>query len=90
MSHIGSVMTRSELGDKRCFWSMRIYEHLKRRGMSSSTLAHDLGMTRQSVCKTISGRSHSARVLDALRAAGVPEKYLFDPRRVEAAGKEAA
>lgn len=80
MNGMGSVVTRSELGDKRCYWSMRIYEHLKRQGKSSVTLAHELGMTRQSVCKTISGRCHSTRVLDALRAAGVPEGYLFDPR----------
>lgn len=76
----GSVITRQELGYKRCFWSMRIYEHLKRRGMSASTVACDLGMTPQAVSQTINGRRHSARVLDALRAAGVPEKYLFDPR----------
>ena len=86
----GSVITRQELGYKRCFWSMRIYEHLKRHGMSASTIAHGLGITSQAVSQTINGKRHSPRVLDALRAAGVPEKYLFDPRRMERAGKEAA
>lgn len=86
----GSVITRQELGYKRCFWSMRIYEHLKRHGMSASTIAHGLGITSQAVSQTINGKRHSLRVLDALRAAGVPEKYLFDPRRMERTGKEAA
>ena len=53
-------------------------------------VAYELGISRASVSATILGKNHSARVLDALRSAGVPEKYLFDPRRVEAAGKEAA
>ena len=44
----------------------------------------------EAVSATILGKNHSERVLNALRSAGVPEKYLFDPRRVEAAGKEAA
>lgn len=87
---VGSAMTRSELGDKRCFWSMRIYEHLKRQGKSATTLALELGVTPQSVTQTIRGKAHSARVLDALRKTGVPERFLFDPRRMEAAGKEAA
>ena len=66
----GSVITRQELGYKRCFWSMRIYEHLKRHGMSASTIAHGLGITSQAVSQTINGKRHSLRVLDALRAAG--------------------
>lgn len=78
----GSVITRQELGYKRSFWSMRIYEHLKRQGSSASSIASSLNMTPQAVSQTINGKRHSARVLDALREAGVPEKYLFDPRLV--------
>lgn len=83
----GSSITRSELGDKRCFWSMRIYEHLKRNGISPASIAHKLGITPQAVTQTIRGKSHSKRVLEALREEGVPERFLFDPRRQE---KEAA
>lgn len=79
---VGSVITRQELGYKRCFWSMRIYECLKRQGMSASTVAFTLGITPQAVSQTINGKRHSAKVLDALRNVGVPEKYLFDPRRL--------
>ena len=86
----GSVITRQELGYKRCFWSMRIYEHLKRHGMSASPIAHGLGITSQAVSQPINGKRHSTRILDALRAAGGPEKYLFDPLRKEGARKEEA
>ena len=81
---------RKELSEWRCFYSMRIHEALRRNGMSAAVVAYELGISRASVSATILGKNHSARVLDALRSAGVPEKYLFDPRRVEAAEKEAA
>ena len=81
---------RKELSERRCFYSMRIHEALRRNGMSAAVVAYELGISRASVSDTILGKNHSARVLDALRSAGVPEKYLFDPRRVEAAEKEAA
>ena len=81
---------RKELSERRCFYSMRIPEALRRTGRSAAVVAYELGISRASVSATILGKNHSARVLDALRSAGVPEKYLFDPRRVEAAGKEAA
>ena len=77
---------RKELSERRCFYSMRIHEALRRNGRSAAVVAYELGISRASVSATILGKNHSARVLDA----GVPEKYLFDPRRVEAAGKEAA
>ena len=81
---------RKELSERRCFYSRRIQEALRRNGMRAAVVAYELGISRASVSATILGKNHSARVLDALRSAGVPEKYLFDPRRVEAAGKEAA
>ena len=73
---------RKELSERRCFYSMRIHEALRRNGMSAAVVAYELGISRASVSATILGKNHSARVLDALRSAGVPEKYLFDPRRV--------
>ena len=78
----GSTNTRMWCGSQRCFYSMRIYETLKRNGMSATTIAHDLGISRQAVSRVISGGGHSERVLNALRSIGVPEKYIFDPRRV--------
>ena len=33
------------------------------------------------VADTLNGFRHSPRVLDALRSFGVPERFLFDPRR---------
>ena len=80
---------RAELGSKRCFYSMRIHEALRRNGRSAAVVAYEIGVSREGMA-SILGKNHSERVLNALRSAGVPEKYLFDPRRVEAAGKEAA
>lgn len=53
-------------------------------------MADELGISESAVCATVRGYNHSERVLDALRAAGVPEKYLFDPRRMAPVRKEAA
>ena len=78
------VSRRKELGALRCFWSMRIYEALRRNGRSAALVAAELGISRVSVSSTILGKNHSPRVLDALRAAGVPERYLFDPRNADA------
>ena len=76
---------RKHLGEQRCFWSMRIYEALRRNGRSAAVIAYELGVSRSAVSATILGKRHSPRILDALRDAGVPEKYLFDPRKVNAA-----
>jgi transcriptional regulator with XRE-family HTH domain len=48
-------------------------------------LANIAGVTKTAVSRTLNGLQHSPAVLDALRSIGVPEKYLFDPRKVEAA-----
>lgn len=85
-----NVITRAKLGEQRCFWSMRIHEALRRNGLSATVIAYELGISRSAVYATILGKNHSFRILDALRDAGVPEKYLFDPRRAGAAGREAA
>ena len=81
---------RKRLGEKRCFYAMRIHEALRRNRRSAATVAYELGISRTAVSSTILGKNHSPRVLDALRAAGVPEKYLFDPRRMEQPRKDAA
>ena len=84
------TLVRARIGERRCFYSMRIHEALRRNGRTATVIAYELKVSLSAVSATILGKNHSARVLDALRSAGVPEKYLFDPRRVEAAGKEAA
>ena len=38
-------------------------------------------LQKQAVYATVNGLNHSARVLDALRDLGVPERLLFDPRK---------
>ena len=75
-----NIIIRSKLGEQRCFWSLRIHEALRRNGRSAAVIAYELGVSQSAVSATILGKNHSPRVLDALRAAGVPEKYLFDPR----------
>lgn len=76
-----SACTRAQLGQMRCYWSMRIYEALRHNGCSAATIAAELGLSQSAVSATILGKNHSERILDALRRAGVPEEYLFDPRK---------
>lgn len=83
-----NVSFKEKLGEQRCFWSMRIHESLRRNGVSAAIIAFELGISRASVSATILGKNHSARVLDALRKYGVPEKYLFDPYRVDLGEEE--
>lgn len=76
-----NAIMRAKLGEQRCFWSLRIHEALRRNGRSAAVIAYELGVSQAAVSATILGKNHSPRILDALRGAGVPEKYLFDPRR---------
>lgn len=76
----GTLMTRAKCGERRCYYSLRIHEALRRNGKSAKEIAQELGISEPAVSVTISGKHHSERILNALRGAGVPEKYLFDPR----------
>lgn len=76
----GSLFYRAACGQKRCRAVFRIHEALARRGLRSSDLARSLGISTSAFSQTLTGKQHSKRVLDALREAGVPEKYLYDPR----------
>lgn len=78
----GSLFFRAACGQKRCRAVFRIHEALAERGLKSVDLARALGISTSAMSQTLTGKQHSARVLDALRDAGVPEKYLYDPRRV--------
>ena len=77
------TLVRARIGERRCFYSMRTHEALRRNGRTETVIAYELKVTRSAVSATILGKNHSARILDALRDAGVPEKYLFDPRYPE-------
>ena len=77
----GSLLSSAACGQKRARAVYRIHEALARRGLKSCDLARDLGISTSAMSQTLTGKHHSRRVLDALREAGVPEKYLFDPRR---------
>lgn len=73
---------RQLLGARRGRMRFRIREALDLNNTSAKQVAKSLGISHQAVLRTIQGHCHSERVLNALRAAGVPERYLFDPRRV--------
>ena len=53
---------RAELGSKRCFYSMRIHEALRRNGRSAAVVAYEIGVSREAVSATILGKNHSERV----------------------------
>lgn len=77
-------------GAKRSEVSYLIYEILKRKGLTGQLLANQLGISRQSVCRTINGITHSSRILDALRSTGIPEELLFDPKKTKVTDTELA
>lgn len=85
-----NVELNRRCGTERARMRWRIREELDRRGLCFKSLAAQIGVCHQAVAKTVSGMIHSERVLEALREIGVPEKYLFDPRRVELKDREAA
>lgn len=70
-----------ELGLARNGVRRRIQEHLDSIGTNMAGVATELGVHRSLVANTVAGASHNGRVLDKLRELGVPEHYLFDPRR---------
>ena len=72
-------MSRAECAQRRYKARYKIRELLDSRDLSMREIARRIGVSGEAVSATIRGRMHSAKVLDALREAGVPEKYLFDP-----------
>ena len=73
---------RRELGAKRAAVAHLLTHEVRRRKYNNSALARELGITNEAVRRVINGLGHSPRVLDKLREIGVPERYLFDPRRM--------
>lgn len=72
---------RRQLGAQRAEVSHLIRHEMRVRGYSGRSLARAIGCSDVNVSRAISGSGHSPMVLDALRELGVPEEYLFDPRR---------
>ncbi|PKN06645.1 MAG: DNA-binding protein [Deltaproteobacteria bacterium HGW-Deltaproteobacteria-8] len=64
----------------------RIREHLESVGLTMLDVARRLGLNKNVVVETIGGGRNNRRVLEELRAVGVPEKYLFIPESRGRAG----
>ena len=74
-------MNARELGLARYRVRYRILEALEAKGVHLQDIACRVGVSYQAVRKVLRGESHSERILREFRAVGVPEKYLYDPRR---------
>lgn len=61
---------------------LRIRASLLNKGLTVASLSRIIGVSAPAVCRVLQGRGHSPRILDALLRAGVPAKYLSDPRQV--------
>ena len=70
------------LGFERYKLRWRILEALDAQGLGLQDIADRVGVSYQAVRRVWLGETHSERILQACRAAGVPEKYLCDPRRL--------
>lgn len=76
-------MNARTLGLARYKMRWRILEALEAQkpSLGLQDIADRVDISYQAVRRTFLGDLHSQRVLQAFRDAGVPEKYLFDPRR---------
>lgn len=79
---------RRRCGAARARMRYRIREALDRNGMNLKMVAALAGVSRTAVQKVVAGTTHSKDILQALREAGVPEQYLYDPARAEANATE--
>jgi hypothetical protein len=74
---------RRELGAKRSEVTYLIRHEMRKRGYTDVSFARDVaGVSFQVVGRTLRGFGHSPNVLDGLRRIGIPEKLLFDPRKI--------
>lgn len=61
-------------------WDIR--RELDDRGLTMADVARMAKVSRTIVSGTVHGYRHSPTVLDALRKSGIPERLLYDPRKV--------
>ena len=73
-------MTKAECAQQRYKARFKIREVLDDQDITMNELGRRIGLSAQIVQRTVQGKSHSPRVLEALRQVGVPENLLFDPR----------
>lgn len=78
-----TIEIRRILGIKRAEVAHLIRYEMGLRGYTQRSLGRAMGISDIAVCKTVNGHAHSARILDKLIEIGIPEAYLFDPRRVD-------
>ena len=78
-------MSREECARRRYQARYKIREILDAHDLSMREIGRRIGVSGEAVSATVKGRMHSAKVLEALRDVGVPERYLFDPRTARAA-----
>lgn len=81
MNRIEKRALHEKCGAKRKQNVLRIRAYLLLNGHTEASIAAQQGVSPQAVCNVITGRKHTPSVLDALAAAGVPLKYLADPRQ---------
>ena len=79
------IARRKVLGEQRAEVAHLIKYEMKKRGHNGESFAKLLECSGANVSRVILGEGHSHRVLKGLRELGVPEGYLFDPRRVSPA-----
>lgn len=79
------MKSQREYGIKRYSVRNKIRAAMLNEDITEAQLAALVGISRQAVNATINGLKHSPRVLEKLREMGVPEKYLCDPRKPDAA-----
>jgi hypothetical protein len=75
------IARRRELGAARAAIRNVIGAEMVLRGYNGRRLAREIGCSAALVYYVLKGRKHSPLVLEGLRRIGVPEKYLYDPRR---------
>jgi hypothetical protein len=78
-----NIKQKTAIGAQRAKHIWRIREVMSDNGMQSfSALGAKLGLTAESVRRTAHGTLHTYKVLDWLRAHGLPEEYVCDPRNI--------
>ena len=70
-------------GRNRSSVKREIQSRLDDMGKNFADVAILAGVSKSAVSATMNGFRNSPRVLDALRALGIPEKFLFDPRVIK-------
>ncbi len=85
MAHGMTPEIKRSLGAKRGAKSHLIVHQMRMKGYTAASLARELGVSDQTVGRTIRGLRHTECVLNALKKLGISEKLLFDPRGHEVA-----